>query len=139
VRRGRGERGAVTLAVIAFAGVFFLFVALVVDGGLALATSRQAETAAEEAARAAAQQLDQSALLGGTVRIDAAKATQAASRSLSGAKIDGTVTGPGVDTVGDLVTVTVTVRRALPLFGITVSHTATATARAARGVEREEG
>jgi Flp pilus assembly protein TadG len=65
LRRPRGERGSFTFAVIFWALMAMMLGGLVVDGGLALTERQRAGDIAEQAARAAADDLDQNALRNG--------------------------------------------------------------------------
>jgi Putative Flp pilus-assembly TadE/G-like len=131
-RPGGPDEGSVTaftliavLAVLAFAG-------LVLDGGLAVATKVQAISVAQASARAAASDLDLTALrTTGTVRLDPAQAEATARDWLHRAGMTGTVSA-----TADSVTVTVTTRRRTQLLGLigldTIPVDATATATAIR-------
>jgi len=134
----RDERGAVTAFVACFAVALIAVFGLVVDGGLVLATRRQAFNEADAAARFGAQAVDESALRrGGPLALDASEAERRALRHLAVKGLDGTV---AVD--GERIIVTVTTSRSLSVLGFTglgpIEVRATGTARAVQGV-REEG
>lgn len=133
----RDERGAVTAFVACFAVALIAVFGLVVDGGLILASRRQAFNAADAAARVGAQAVDESALRAGRpLVLDAADARQRADDYLIALGLDGEV-----DVVGDRITVTVMKERQLSVLGFTglgpVSVRATGTARAVQAVRTE--
>ncbi|GAB3886299.1 hypothetical protein GCM10027612_23150 [Microbispora bryophytorum subsp. camponoti] len=53
-----GERGSMSVFVVLFSGVVFLLAGLLVDGGAAMNARLKAADIAEQAARAAADQID---------------------------------------------------------------------------------
>jgi Flp pilus assembly protein TadG len=133
----RDERGAVTAFVACFAVALIAVFGLVVDGGLILASRRQAFNAADAAARAGAQAVDESALRAGRpLALDAADARRRANDYLVALGLDG-----GVDVVGDRITVTVTKERQLSVLGFTglgpVGVKGTGSARAVQAVRTE--
>lgn len=133
----KDERGAVTAFVACFAVALIAVFGLVVDGGLILATRRQAFNVADAAARVGAQGVDESALRSGRpLTLDALDARRRALDYLTVAGLDGTV-----EIVGDRITVTVTAERELSVLGFTgmgpVEVTATGTARAVQAVRME--
>jgi uncharacterized membrane protein len=133
----RDERGAVTAFVACFAVALIAVFGLVVDGGLILASRRQAFNAADAAARAGAQAVDESALRSGQpLTLDVADARQRAADYLTAIGLDGVV-----DVVGDRITVTVTTQRDLSVLGFTglgpVRVKGTGTARAVQAVRTE--
>jgi Flp pilus assembly protein TadG len=67
-----GDRGSVSLWVVVFAFVTIWLLALVVDGGQVLLVRSRAADIAEQAARAAADDVNRQLLQSGTVAIDAA-------------------------------------------------------------------
>lgn len=89
--------------VIVTAGAFTILLGLVVDGGNTLAARRDAARTAEQAARVAADQLDDDSLRSGGADIAAAAAQTAAHRYLSSVDAHGSV-----QVSADTVTVTVT-------------------------------
>lgn len=134
----RNERGAVTAFVACFTVALIAVFGLVVDGGLILATRRQAFNAADAAARSGAQAVDETALRAGRpLTLDPSEAEQRALSYLEANDLEG-----AVDIVGDRITVTVTSTRELSVLGFTglgpVGVKATGTARAVQAV-REEG
>lgn len=69
--REDGERGSFTFAVVFWALIVMVIAGLVVDGGLAITQRQRAGDIAEQAARAAANDLDQGQLRLGKVVISA--------------------------------------------------------------------
>jgi Flp pilus assembly protein TadG len=69
--REDGERGSFTFAVVFWALIVMVIAGVVVDGGLAITQRQRAGDIAEQAARAAANDLDQAALRTGKVQISA--------------------------------------------------------------------
>jgi Putative Flp pilus-assembly TadE/G-like len=112
--KGRDERGQVTVFVV---GVFVALMAvagLVFDGGNILAAHRRADNEAAGAARAAAQEVSASSLLGtGSVMIDPNRVQAAVDRYLAPTGHWGVV-----QVEGDRVSVTVTFRQPLQILGI---------------------
>ena len=108
--------------------------ALVFDGGQILTARREANNLARQAARAGAQHLDIAQARIGTFTLDAPAADAAARQYLA----DHGVTPSAVGVSGDRVEVTITLTQPTPLLSILgISErdvTATASARAARGV-----
>ena len=89
-RRPRGERGSFTFAIVFWALMVMMLAGLVVDGGLAISERQNAGDIAEQAARAAANDLDQNALRAGRYVLvkgngpcDQAKAVAAASDAIA--------------------------------------------------------
>lgn len=132
--RARGERGQVTAMVAILAVALLALGALVFDGGQILTARREANNLARQAARAGAQQLDIAQARTGTFTLDAAAADSAARTYLA----DQGVTPTSVRVLGDRVEVTVALTQPTPLLSILGIDerevTATASARAARGV-----
>ena len=132
--RGNDERGQVTAMVAVLAVALLALGALVFDGGQILTARREANNLARQAARAGAQQLDIAQARTGTFTLDPAAADSAARAYLA----DQGVTPSAVRVTGDRVEVTVTLVQPTPLLsllGIDEREvTATASARAARGV-----
>lgn len=125
---GDPERGSISILVVSAAIALLLVVALVIDGGRKVQAVAQATSIAQEAARAAAQALDPTALAQGrTVSVDPAAARTEAEAYLSAAHAQGDVT-----TTATTVEVHVTVSRPtvfLAAAGITsVTGTGTGTA-----------
>jgi Flp pilus assembly protein TadG len=113
------EDGSISLFVIAAVLALFVVFGLVVDGGRRLEAQRRAADSAEQAARAAAQAIDPTALRAGQpLRLDPATARQAAAAYLQ-AEPDMTLSAITVDDVTVAVTVTTTVApQVLSLVGI---------------------
>ena len=134
----RDERGAVTAFVACFTVALIAVFGLVVDGGLILATRREAFNAADAAARRGAQAVDESALRAGQpLTLNEAEAKQRALEYLSANGLDGSA-----DVIGDRITVTVRTSRSMSVLGFTgmgpVDVQATGTARAVQAVREEE-
>jgi Flp pilus assembly protein TadG len=112
--------------------------ALVFDGGQILTARREANNLARQAARAGAQQLDVAQARAGTFTLDPAAADAAARAYLT----DQGISPASVRVIGDRVEVTVVLvqpTRLLSILGIEErTVTATASARAARGVTGED-
>jgi hypothetical protein len=137
--RRRGEQGQVTVFAVGVLLALIAMAGLVFDGGNILAGHRRADNEAEGAARAAAQQVSASSLLGSdTVRIDPNLVQDAVDRYLAPTGHRGVVL---VD--GDQVSVTVTFPQPLQILGIAGLGSATirgsGRARAVRGVTGPEG
>lgn len=132
--RGNDERGQVTAMVAVLAVALLALGALVFDGGQILTARREANNLARQAARAGAQQLDIAQARTGTFTLDRSAADSAARAYLA----DQGVTPRAVRVTGDRVEVTVTLVQPTPLLSILGIDerevTATASARAARGV-----
>lgn len=78
-RAVRGDSGQVTAVVVVSVAGLFLFAGLVIDGGLALAGKVRAADTAQEAARAACQEVDLDHLRAtDRLRLDSAAASAAA-------------------------------------------------------------
>jgi hypothetical protein len=140
LRRLAGDEGSLTLFVVIVAIGLYLFAGLVVDGGTKMEAASTAQAIAEEAARAGAGQVNESAALGGAgpFTVDAGQAVTAAQAYLSQAGHTGTVIVTGNHTVQ--VTVTVT-RPAVftQVIGIgQLSATGTATATLVQGITRPQ-
>jgi Flp pilus assembly protein TadG len=137
VTRARDERGQVTAMVAILAVALLGLGALVFDGGQILTARREANNLARQAARAGAQQLDVGQARAGTFTLDPAAAETAARAYLAEQDVEPT----SVLVTGDHVEVTVSLTRPtrlLALLGISErTVTATASARAARGVTGE--
>lgn len=86
------DRGSVTIFFLAVMSGIILVIGLVVDGSRAASATGRADAFAQEAARAAAQQITYaSALNGGGPALDVATATAAAQQYLTAAGVSGTV------------------------------------------------
>ncbi|HEX3827261.1 MAG TPA: pilus assembly protein TadG-related protein [Sporichthyaceae bacterium] len=135
----RRDCGSATVFVVVLVPALLAMAGLVIDGGYALSARQQADTIAEQAARAGADQLAINTLrAGGPIRLNPAAARTAAENYLAETGHTGTATVSGV-------TVTVTVRiarrtAALSAIGInTVSATSTATATGLTGIDQPDG
>jgi Flp pilus assembly protein TadG len=128
------ERGQATAMVAVLAVALLALGALVFDGGQILTARREANNLARQAARAGAQQLDIANARIGTYTLDPVAADTAARAYLT----DEGVTPTNIRVLGDRVEVTITLNQPTPLLAILGIHdrtvTATASARAARGV-----
>lgn len=133
---GAGERGSVTLMLLALSLALIALAGIVVDGGAKLNQAENATALAQEAARAGAGLVNQgSAYSSGSFTVDQAAAAAAARQYLQMAhhRCPGCVT-----TTLHTITVTVVVTsrpRFLQIIGIdTMSSTGTATATLVTGV-----
>jgi Flp pilus assembly protein TadG len=96
------ERGEASLFVVGSAVALILAIGFVIDGGGKLAAVDQAQYAAEQAARAATQNVSGAALRSGTTpTVDASEALAAAQSSLAASGVTGTVTIAGGTVVVD--------------------------------------
>jgi hypothetical protein len=127
----RSDSGAVTIQVLYIAVIGLFFAAALYGGGTVLAARSHGYSLAQSAARAGAQQIDLGVYRStGQIRLDPARAAQAAKQYLASAGATGTV-----DTI-TLADITVTAvsqqpTPALSYFGyttVTVTSTASATA-----------
>lgn len=99
------DRGGMELFYAGVVLIAFLFIGLVIDGGLALDAQSDADYIAQEAARAGAQQIDPAqAITGDALVLDPDAAAQAARTFLTQQGLDGDVT---VNGDGQSLTVTV--------------------------------
>ncbi len=137
------DRGTATLFIVGVALAFLVFAGLVVDGGLALASKRDAANVAEEAARAGVQMIDEQRLRADGTVVVAPVAETTALAKIPGSIGNADVTARSAVCAGTQCTVTITIRRSttlLQLAGIgSTSATVTGRARIARGVDQEEG
>ncbi|MCF4120406.1 pilus assembly protein TadG-related protein [Antribacter sp. KLBMP9083] len=137
-RRARDDRGEVSILAAGLVPALIIAIGLVVDGGGKLQAEDEAEYVAEQAARAAAQQVGIAALQRGDAPvIDPVAAVTAAQQTLDAAGVVGAVDAVNGATVR--VSTEVTYRtKFLPLIGIhELTATATAEARAVRGIGEE--
>ena len=137
-RVANGERGAVTAFALIMSVALILCAGLVIDGGAVLAAKRDAVAAADSAARAGAQALDTEALnTTGDANLDPGSATTAAQSALAASGHHGRVS-----VEGRRVNVQVSINQPLYVLGLaglgTKTVSATATARAVRGVTQAE-
>jgi Flp pilus assembly protein TadG len=142
LRTGSGTRpadeGSVAVFVVLITTALLAAAGLVIDGGNLLAARQQADSVAEQAARAGADALARESIrTAGPVRVDPAAANAAVERYLA-------TTGYSGETVvaGDTVTVTVQVTQPtaiLSAVGIETMHaSATASARGLTGIDQAE-
>jgi Flp pilus assembly protein TadG len=134
----RSERGDSTIVGIVIVTALILMIGLVVDGGGKLQSDDQARYAAEQAARAAGQQINVAqAQAGDRPGVNLSQAVSAANSSLAASGVRGTVTSTPT---GITVTATATYRtKHLPILGMReLTSTATAEARIARGITQED-
>lgn len=149
-RRGRrhhrsdGERGSIAVFTAVFAFAVIFLVALLVDGGSVLSARERAADIAEQAARAAATDLNLASLRGaaGAVTIDWATACGVAQQAIDAyskgfnahTTAQMTACTAGADPRTAIVTVQVTTTPLIPALGFgTVTVTATQSATAACG------
>ncbi|HEX6887063.1 MAG TPA: hypothetical protein VF143_03065 [Candidatus Nanopelagicales bacterium] len=118
-----GERGAVTVFVAVAALGLLALAGLVVDGAAKVRAVQRADRVAAEAARAAGQAVDRSAVLAGTaVRVDRRAALMAAEHFLDHAGIEGAATvAPGGRSI-EVTTATSQDTVLLGLIGISSFH-----------------
>jgi len=132
-KRGRDERGSISLWMVTSSFVMMVLVGLAVDLGGQVHTQQRARDLAAQAARTGGQQVQAApAIEGRYLNVDVSAARSAAEAYLSAAGIDGTVSISG----GDTITVDVTDSyepRFLGMLGIDhLDVTGTATARLVR-------
>ena len=127
--RTTGDAGVIPVTMLIFGMIALLGAAALLGGGTIFAARTHGYDLAESAARAGAQQLDTAAYRdNGLLRLDPARAAQAAKQFLAAAGATGTV-----DVTAAGITVTATSRQATPMLGpfgitdITVTSTASAT------------
>ena len=134
---GDGDAGTITLFLVPIVLAVLAVAGLVYDGGAKLTAGRRADSLAQEAARAGAEQVSPPGS-GTALRLDPGRAASAAQAYLAQAGESGTatVTGPGS------ISVTVTITRPtalLDLIGISsTTVTGHASAHIARGIVRED-
>lgn len=135
--RLRDERGQVTAMWAVLALALLVLGGLVFDGGQILNARRDANNLARQAARAGAQQLDETSLRAGTPALDPVAAETAARDFLARRSI----TPTAVAVTATTVTVTVELTQPTPLLALVGiddrTVTSTASARSARGVTGE--
>lgn len=125
------DRGSVTIFFLVVMSGIVLIIGLVVDGSRAASATGRADAYAQEAARAAAQQITYaSALNGGGPALDVANATAAAQQYLAAAGVTGTVriTSPTQVTVSTTLLAPTAFLGIVGINTITVHGTGTATA-----------
>ena len=133
--RPGAERGSITLMLAAmFVGLLALF-GIVVDGGTKLDAAQNADAVAQEAARAGAGRVSQSAAYTtGQFIVDQQQAVAAARAYLAGGGFTGTVATQGRDSIRVTVTISKPTQ-VLSLIGInSVSATGSAVASLEAGV-----
>jgi Flp pilus assembly protein TadG len=126
--RVRDDSGQVTALTASVLVVFVVMFALVVGGAEVLRARSDAFGAAAGAARAGAQELEEAAVVQGTVELDAEAAQAAAQSYLAARGASGSVSVSGTD-----VTVTVSDSVAIPRLGEVIGVEATATVSAIKG------
>ena len=134
-KRGRDERGSISIWMVTSSFVMMVLVGLAVDLGGQVHAQQRARDLAAQAARTCGQQVQAApAIAGRYLNVDASSARSAAEAYLSAAGIDGTVAING----GDTITVNVSDTyepRFLALLGIDhLDVTGTATARLVRSL-----
>ncbi|MFI6350236.1 pilus assembly protein TadG-related protein [Streptomyces sp. NPDC050560] len=128
----RDDRGQVTAFVVGVFLAVWLFAGIVVDGGLALAGKIAAQDAAQEAARAGAQQLDLARLRhGADVRLVHGPALSAARAHITSTGDTGSAT-----VTGDVVTARVTHHQRTQILGLIGLDTLTVHATGRAHAER---
>lgn len=133
------DRGALSIFAVIITLVVLVLFGAIVDFGQELDARHDANIAAEEAARAAAGQIDPSrAYAHGTFIVNRAAAVNAAQQYLRAGGYSGSVSPLGTRRIQVRVTITKPAIF-LPLIGISTLHaTGTAAADLATGVEGEE-
>jgi Flp pilus assembly protein TadG len=126
--RVRDDSGQVTALTASVLVVFVVMFALVVGGAEVLRARSDAFGAAAGAARAGAQELEEAAVVQGTVELDPEAAEAAAQSYLVARGATGSVSMSGTD-----VTVTVSDSVAIPRLGEVIGVEATATVSAIKG------
>ena len=126
--RVRDDSGQVTALTASVLVVFVVMFALVVGGAEVLRARSDAFGAAAGAARAGAQELEEAAVVQGTVELDPEAAQAAAQSYLAARGATGSVSVSGTD-----VTVTVADSVAIPRLGDVIGVEATATVSAIKG------
>ena len=126
--RVRDDSGQVTALTASVLVVFVVMFALVVGGAEVLRARSDAFGAAAGAARAGAQELEEAAVVQGTVELDPEAAQAAAQSYLAARGATGSVSVSGTD-----VTVTVSDSVAIPRLGEVIGVEATATVSAIKG------
>jgi Flp pilus assembly protein TadG len=134
-RQGAGDRGSVTLMLLALFVALIALAGIVIDGGAKLNQAENATAIAQEAARAGAGMVNQgNAYSTGSFTVDQGQAIAAAEQYLASAGYRGTVTAVGNDTIEVTVTVT-SPTRVLSIIGIdSMTSTGSATAALVTGV-----
>ncbi len=132
------DAGSASIILVLITPALFGVAGLVVDGGRAINARQRAADQAEQAARAAADALDVSAVrTGAALVLDPVAARTAAERYLATSGAIGTVS-----VRADAVSVTVTGTTPTAFFAVIgidrINVTGTATARPARGIVSEE-
>lgn len=95
----RDDGGYAAVWVVFLAGAMLAMAGLVIDGGYTMSTKREAERVAEQAARAAADQLDVAQLRSGHQQVEPRQAAHAARTYLAHTDFRGTVHADGNDVV----------------------------------------
>jgi Flp pilus assembly protein TadG len=131
----RDDRGSITLMLTILFVVLIGFAGIVIDGGAKLRAAENANSIAQEAARAAAGTVNRSAAYStGTFTVGQSQAIAAARAYLASVGDPGTVTADGANSIRVAVTVTEPTA-VLSIIGIkTMSSTGVATADLVTGV-----
>jgi Flp pilus assembly protein TadG len=133
--RARPDRGSITLMLAALGVALIALAGIVIDGGAKLRAAENADAVAQEAARAGAGMVDQSAAYAhGTFVVDQAQAISAARAYLAAGGFRGTVTASGREAIQVRVTITQPTR-VLSIIDInSMTSTGSATASLVTGV-----
>jgi hypothetical protein len=131
--RLRGDAGTISVTMLFIGMIVILFVAALTGGGALFAARSSGYDLAQSAARSGAQQIDTATYRStGQLRLDPAKAAQAAKQFLTAAGATGTV-----QVTTATITVTATSQQATPMLAMfghpTVTVTSTASATPATG------
>lgn len=95
----RGDRGTISVWFATASLVMVILVGMVVDLGGKVHTQQRTRSAAAQAARTGAQEVQASAVRGGDLRVDITSAKSAAQDYLRAAGVNGTITVIGGDTL----------------------------------------
>ncbi|TGN65012.1 pilus assembly protein [Nocardioides eburneiflavus] len=99
LRRQRDERGAISVWFATASLVMIILVGMTVDVGGKVHAQQQARSAAAQAARTGAQEVQGSAVRGGDLHVDITAAKSAAQSYLNAAGVEGSVTVVNGDTL----------------------------------------
>ncbi|MPZ67611.1 MAG: hypothetical protein GEU83_19660 [Pseudonocardiaceae bacterium] len=136
-RHFASESGSVSVWLVIIVPTLILVAGLVSDGGKVMTANERAQNIAEEAARAGADSLSDTALRNGVVgQLDPVQAQAAAQDYLHSAGVTGTIT-----VTDDTVTVTTTITQHLPVLSAVGVDDSTVTgharARSIGGITKE--
>jgi len=138
-RRGGDDRGSITLVLLVLFVALIALSGIVIDGGAKLNQAENANSIAQEAARAGAGMVNQAtAYSTGSFTVDQGQALAAARQYLARGGFTGTVTAVGASSIRVSVTMTAPTR-VLSIIGIdSMTSTGSATAALVTGVTGPE-